>query len=170
MSFDGYLHERDGKRVLRVVLPLSVIIALVTIVWRDAWQVAIGLYLGALCGYAITPDADHTAMTREEYRAMRKWKVFGAVLVGYMTPYAYLVPHRSRLSHSIFPGTLLRILYVTWWLLGIILFLRFRFDLKILGIPFFASFCFGWSLQDIFHYHRDDLGFLGMRRRRVRHV
>ncbi len=169
-GFDGHLHEKDAKRVLRVVLPLSILIAIGTIVWRDAWQVGLGLYLGALCGYVITPDADHRAMTREEYRAMKKWGVFGAVLVGYMMPYAYLFPHRSRWSHSIFPGTVLRILYVTWWLIGLILLLRFQLDLKVLWIPFYSSFIFGWSLQDAFHYRRDNLGFLGMVRRRVRYV
>lgn len=169
-GFDGHLHEKDSRRALRVIGPLALAIALVTIVWRDAWQVALGLYLGALCGFAITPDADHRAMTREEYRAMKRWGFLGAILVGYMTPYAYMFPHRSRWSHSLFPGTILRILYVTWLMIGMIIFVRLNFDLTILWLPFYSSFIFGWSIQDILHYKRDNLGFFGMNRRRVHYV
>ncbi len=170
MGFDGHLHEKDAKRVLRVVGPLALAIALMTIAWRDAWQVGLGLYLGALCGYAITPDADHRTMTREEYRAMRKWGLLGAILVGYMTPYAFLFPHRSRWSHSMIPGTLIRILYVTWWLIVLTVLIRLKFNLNTLWMPFYFSMIFGWCLQDAFHYKRDDLGFLGINRRRVHRV
>jgi len=170
MGFDGHLHEKDARFVVKAFTPFCVAILIATILWRDAWQVALGLYLGILCGYAITPDADHLAMTREEYRAMKKWGILGAMLVGYMTPYAYIFPHRSRWSHSMIPGTLLRILYVTFPIIGLILLLHFNFNFTILRTPFYFSMIFGWCLQDAFHYKRDDLGFLGINRRRVRRV
>lgn len=170
MGFDGHLHEKDARLVLKIIGPFALAILLVTIIWRDAWQVGLGLYLGALCGYAITPDADHMAMTREEYRAMKKWGILGAILVGYMTPYAYLFHHRSRWSHSLFPGTLIRILYVTWWAILLAVLAQPKFNLTIPWIPFCSSMIFGWCLQDAFHYRRDDLGFLGINRRRVRKV
>lgn len=170
MGFDGHLHEKDAKRVLRVVGPLALAILLLTIVWRPAWQVAIGLYLGSLLGFAITPDADHKAMTREEYRAMKRWGILGALLVAYMTPYAYIFPHRSRWSHSLIPGTMLRILYVMLLPLCLVITVCLITDLEFPLSIGYVALCAGWMIQDAFHYKRDKLGFFGMNRRRVHYV
>lgn len=170
MSFDGYLHEGDAEKVIKFIGPIALAIAFMTIVWREAWQVGLGLYLGSLCGYAITPDADHKAMTREEYRAMKKWGFLGSLLVAYMTPYAYIFPHRSKWSHSLIPGTLLRILYVALPLLFLAIAVWTVYGIKIPISVGYVSFVIGWMIQDAFHYKRDKLGIFGMNRRRVRWV
>jgi uncharacterized metal-binding protein len=170
MGYDGHLHEKDARRVIRVFVPLSVLIAASFPVWREAWQVALGLFLGVLCGYAITPDADHKAMTREEYRAMKKWGILGAFLVAYMTPYAYLFPHRSKWSHSLIPGTILRILYVLLPLVILAVVLLIAYNVKVPLSVGYIAFVVGWMVQDAFHYKRDKLGLFGMIRRRVYYV
>jgi len=169
MGFDGHLHERDSKIAIRITIPLAIFVACFSVVWIGLLQIAIGMIIGSFSGFAVTPDADHLAMTREEYRAMKRWGLFGVLLVAYMTPYAYLIPHRSKLSHTIFPGTLIRMAYMS-----IIPTLLIIVSMKWLNIDTFPYWLyiglfFGWAAQDSLHYIRDGIGPFGTdRKRRVR--
>lgn len=73
---------------------------------------AFGIFFGYELGAYVEPDLDHRNMTYSEYAVMRKFGCLGALWVGFWTPYSYLVPHRSFLSHSVPVGTLVRFLYL----------------------------------------------------------
>lgn len=166
MSFDGHLHEKDARRIIRIMTVPYLSVAIATLFWRDAWLCSIGLLIGMWGGYAITPDADHTAMTREEYRAMKHWGLPGAILVAYMMPYAYIFPHRSRWSHSIFPGTLIRIAYVSVIPTLLLIALLNWIDIGMFPYWLYGGLIIAWSIQDMFHYIRDEIGPLGTNRKR----
>jgi uncharacterized metal-binding protein len=171
-SFDGYLHDRDGRWVIRALSPLCLIALIVCLVAIPFFPVLvyflhlpIGLWLGLLGGYWVTPDADHMGTTHEEYRAMRKLGFLGSLLVAWMIPYAYTFSHRSRKSHSIWPGTPIRFLWAT-----LPLFLISAAVAIWLGpayVIWYPIMLIGWSIQDIFHYKRDGLGYLGLKKRRI---
>lgn len=170
-QFDGWLHERDS---LRFAVPLTIAMLLsipVVFVWPGWLPIAIGSIAGAWLGWWLTPDIDNMGTTREEYRAIKKAKMFGVFWVAAWTPYAYLIKHRSILSHSII-GTVIRfsilllIVLGIWWIIIDLLFTEW--------IPFpwnwgiLACFC-TYAIQDMQHYVQDGLGILGLKRRRVRH-
>ena len=171
-SFDGYLHDRDGKLVMRVMAVLCsamtilcMILVLIEPMAIYFFHLPLGLWLGVVGGYWVTPDADHMGTTHEEYRAMRRLGFFGSLLVAWMTPYAYTFAHRSKGSHSIWPGTPIRFLWAT-----LILFIAcaaVAIWIDPLLVLWYPIMLIGWSIQDIFHYKRDGLGFLGLRKRRT---
>lgn len=164
-SFDGRLHEKDARSVLRAMVALCLILAPLALVSPGLIYIPIGLSLGSFGGYMVTPDADHMGTTHEEYKAMRKFGFLGSLLVAWMTPYAYTFRHRSKMSHSIWPGTPIRFLWATLPLLLVAI------ALMIWAGPIHAAWypimLVSWSLQDIFHYKRDGLGYLGLRKRRI---
>ena len=91
---------------------------------------AIGVPLGYLFGRYITPDLDQSNITKTEWDAMRKAKLFGVFFVMYWLPYGYLMKHRSTLSHSYILSSAIRMVYSFWWILflhpvNLVLFILF---------------------------------------------
>jgi hypothetical protein len=106
--------------------------------------------------------------THEEYRAMRKMGFAGSLLVAWMTPYAYTFPHRGMKSHSICPGTPIRFLWATFPLFLMVIAAVIYFGLPgFLYVIWYPVMLIGWSIQDMFHYKRDGLGYLGLKKRRI---
>jgi uncharacterized metal-binding protein len=168
-SYDGVLHEQDGQRVLYVLGILCLIVSPILFIHIEALPVLVGIACGALGGYFVTPDADHMSATREEYRLIRRFGVLGAAMMGYLTIYAVMFRHRSKGSHSIFPGTPFRVLFITWPTLFVPIFAivnKYNSTLVIFTLWYIAIFV-GWAIQDMFHYKRDNLGWLGMKNRRI---
>lgn len=165
-SYDGHLHARDAKVVGIFLTGLALSILPLALYWLPVWQVSLGILLGAWLGWWLTPDIDHTNSTQEEYRAMRKLGVLGAIWVGMWTPYAYLFKHRSIWSHSII-GTAIRF--------GMIFLVCFLFWLVVMKSIFGLEFPWSWgyvscfiayTIQDMVHYMRDEIGPFGLTRRR----
>lgn len=168
-GFDGHIHERQAKVVIVFFAIYSILFLGIYLVapGKWIWQVSLGMIVGAVGAWAITPDSDHLNMTHEEYRAIKKWGVFGALLVAYMTPYAAIFPHRSMWSHSIV-GSLIRIAWVMLVPAGIYCWIVVASPkLDLYWSWGYVSFVIVWCIQDCRHYKQDNLGWLGLRKRRV---
>ena len=166
-GYDGHLHEKDAKFIRKwLTILCSPVVGVNVLV--GLWPVAeffIGIILGGVMGWWATPDLDHTGMTREEYRAMKKFGILGSLWVALWTPYAFIFPHRSFWSHSVV-GTAIRFLIVMTTL-----FLLFTITKSIFGLgvkwPWtvgYVGFFLGWYVQDAAHYVRDGLDPLGIKK------
>lgn len=72
--------------------------------------VALGICLGTLVGWLITPDIDHHAITEEERRLIKHFGIFEHAWRLYWMPYEKLFKHRG-MSHTPVIGTLTRAIY-----------------------------------------------------------
>jgi uncharacterized metal-binding protein len=166
-SFDGQLHEKDTRRVSRLLRILSVPVAIsaVALGWGMALA-ALGLWFGSIMGWWLSPDLDHTAVTRSEYQAMKKG-CFGFAWVAFWTPYA-IIPHRSFLSHS-FVGTVGRVVIFLGCFIHVPLLALYNAVLTPeAGIEFstpwalYVGFAIACAVHDGAHYVRDGLDPLGI--------
>jgi len=118
--------------------------------------------LGFLIGYFVigrycSPDNDLIGMNLDDGRLMRELKIFGAIIVMWMTLYAYIGQifggHRSKFSHSYFFSTAIRII----WIFGIPLFIWYWNYLPITNeILFtFLGIFLGNSMSDGIHIYLD---------------
>ena len=172
--YDGWKHEKIALRVRWIVMFISIALLPLTFFWKDAVQVSIGLVFGSVMGWWVTPDIDHLSTTREEYRAIKKLGFLGALWVAYMTPYAYIFPHRSIWSHSII-GTVVRIVYISFLPIGVFILVCNKISeyTNLLESVTFADYYIilisifvGWFVQDMMHYLVDGIGPLGLKKRR----
>ena len=84
--------------------------------FTNSLLVSIGIPLGYLLGRVVTPDMDMIGITKTEWDILRKGKLLGVFFVMYWMPYAYLVSHRSFLSHSYIFSSFIRMIYMFWWI------------------------------------------------------
>lgn len=124
----------------------------------------IGYSFGSYC----TPDLDQIGLSSDEGRAMRKFGMLGVLWVMYWMPYAYLIPHRSPLSHWPYLGALIRILYLSipWVILLVVTgwWTWFQqFDPKEMAVCF-LGFWNGLSWADTIHFALDTKLFKKYRR------
>lgn len=123
---------------------------------------AIGLTVGGVCGWLVTPDADVDGITHEEVRWFKINPLLGHVWHLFWWPYGKMFKHRGS-SHIIFWGTLTRILYIVatvtlgqlLWVLclepnfiGADLFFVHLYN----SFPYFCRATYlAWSVQDAIH-------------------
>lgn len=129
-----------------------------------------GLIVGGLCGFLVTPDADHHVLTYEE----KRWKrvpILGPYMLEVFAGYGSKNRHRGR-SHWVVWGTLSRVVYfgrrfaadslLLAYVVGVVL-LGGSFDgsevsefvERLPGGDFFAWLLVGWVLQDTVHILTD---------------
>lgn len=64
-------------------------------------------------GLLFSPDLDLSNTGRHQGGGCKAWHRWKRMRLGWFwKPYGYLIPHRSEFSHTLIPGTLLRLLYV----------------------------------------------------------
>lgn len=109
----GKFHRKRWEEMRTFTLVVVVILLFLSLFY-DAylWLIALGLFFGYELGAFVEPDLDHRNITYSEYMVMRKMGCLGSLWVAFWTPYGYLIPHRSFLSHSIIVGTFIRFLYL----------------------------------------------------------
>lgn len=114
MSPTGAVHHNFWKTAW--FLPL--LIATMLFVLVGVWAVPVGIILGYAFGYYIDPDLDLMSTTSAEGR-MVKIPILGILLVTYWTPYGAIFrkQHRSFWTHSYIFSTVIRFVYMFWWLL-----------------------------------------------------
>lgn len=109
-------------------------------------------------GAIMDGDLDQIGLSSAEGRAMRAAGCIGVLWVMYWMPYAYIMPHRSFLSHFPYVSTAIRLAY----LFAPILALAYYFGvLGYLDHPIVFAGLFGlWSglgQADMIHYTLDIL-------------
>lgn len=90
----------------------------------------LGAALGCLAGVFVNPDLDVNGLTSSEWKLIKFSIVLGMLWTLAWLPYAFILKHRSFLSHSIILSTAIRIGYM-WlvllagaWLFGRVLGVR----------------------------------------------
>ena len=111
-------------------------------------------WLGCRMGIYLTPDQDVNHKTYIELKLIHNHnplvRLFGRLSYIYWLPYAWLIPHRSILSHGVVIGTLIRVVYAFWWL--ILLYLSYLHALWQTGIDIFQ--------HEVYTYHMPVLSLL----------
>ena len=140
---DGRTHARIASGVT-----LAVSVAALPVGVHDS-AAALALIVGAVAGFAISPDLDLEGRTEDEARMWRISPVLGFLWQTYWYPYALLIPHRHWLSHAPGIGTFIRMLYVGWWIPLIA-----PVDWRFVVVMWLA-----WCVQDIAHLAADGWRF-----------
>lgn len=126
-SYDGAEHHTAWKRgwVCIPILSFALMISLVLIGWpvSTASQIPLWMHIFYFIGRWIGPDQDQLSNTSGDNRMYRELGIFGLVFGFWWLIYAYLMfviakilgiahpwygAHGTWLTHSIFPGTVLR--------------------------------------------------------------
>lgn len=107
----------------KIFFPLAVLLSVA--VGVVMWDIYAGLlvFAGYLLGAICDPDLDQISITGAEGRAMRQFGLLGVLYSAYWMPYAYLIPHRSWVSHSIGISTAIRLIYLMLIPLGVATYL-----------------------------------------------
>lgn len=110
---DGIHHSNVQKAGWIVVAPASLYAGLTI---HPA--IGMGIGLGYFLGRYVNCDADISGLTSAEGFAINELKIFGYVLVAYMTFYGIVFRrmHRSIFTHGPFLSTAIRWIYLFWWL------------------------------------------------------
>jgi len=74
---------------------------------------------GVLVGTLIDPDLDMVQITRSEWQMGQAVGIVSRLWVWFWWPYAWLVPHRSWISHKPLVGTVIRVAYLLFPLLAV---------------------------------------------------
>ena len=110
----------------------------------------VAFLVGALAGLVLSPDLDQDSKVYSHYitrTVFGKWAE--VLLLTYFYPYSRSIPHRSSLSHAPVIGTLLRVVYVFWWV-----FLLYP---EILLSQYFAVAALALATVDTMHWCADYL-------------
>lgn len=97
----------DGNAHQRATLALTAVIGATAVVGIAPQALALPAAAGALAGLWCHPDRDLPAAKID-----RQFGILGLPGALIWTPYAYIVKHRSRLSHWPIVGTIGRIVYL----------------------------------------------------------
>ena len=116
--------------------------------FTNSLLISIGIPLGYLLGRVVTPDMDMIGITKTEWDILRKGKLLGVFFIMYWMPYAYLVSHRSYLSHSYMFSSFIRMIYMFWWVM-------FLHPINLVLFILFGIF-FGLSVSDGIHIWADE--------------
>lgn len=135
--------------------PVAIAIAAHNVMTSPTPAAAAGIIAGYTLGRWIDPDLDQFGITSAEWRAVRELRFLGVLIAMYFMPYAYLVPHRSFISHAPVIGTAIRLVYMAApWIALAILLQWIPPDWFISGtVGLFA----GLALSDGFHWAADVL-------------
>lgn len=166
-GYDGWLHEKDAKKIGRALRILSPLPALMyPVIGADGLLIGAGVFFGSFMGLWLSPDLDHMATTRTEYQAIKRGGPIGWFWVAFWTWYAAIIPHRSFWSHSVI-GTLIRAAIFISVFIHLPVWAVLRFGLNInFGIqtawPFYLGITASLIIHDAAHYLRDGLDPLGL--------
>jgi len=142
---NGIHHDNVHKAGWAVIGPSSLFAILINP------YIGFGMIAGYALGRYLNPDADLVGISYAEGMALRHFSVLGWVWVGYWTPYgaAFKRLHRSVWTHFPFLSTIIRYIYLLWWLPLV--------DIKWTGefMAFIISMWFATSLSDMGHYVSD---------------
>ena len=130
------------------------------IYFNDLWLIRCGFTV-AVWEWLCTPDVDYAARRRPN-----GW--FWRIICAFWLPYSWMVPHRSRFSHSLLYGLPCRVLYIVCWpiLLWIVLVTLGGENPDINWIAFdprrYTWLLAGAALADIVHLAKDGYGLVEM--------
>jgi len=113
---------------------------------------------GALAGLLLTPDLDVNGGSISNHHARKLGgSIFGLAWALIWTPYSYLIPHRSPLSHFPLIGTALRLGYLVL-LATLILSVFHLAGVGMPALPAWWPWAFaGLALADLLHFILDNL-------------
>lgn len=156
----------SGKAHATASVLLTVPAGLLAFGMGGNWDAALACATGSLLGVLLSPDLDVNNPIHSNYIVGKYFGcIGGAAWFAFWRPYAWLLPHRSPLSHWPVLGTLLRLLYIIllsaplWFLITLILFGTGE-SLPVPGPALQESI--GWAiiglmLSDTMHYIMDYL-------------
>lgn len=157
---NGKVHYKIWKRSWFLAITMAIILLVAA---SQYWLAAAFIPVGYFMGRYFSPDLDLVGINSDESRMMDDFKIFGAFMVAYWFPYAYLMRfigigrkgHRNFFSHFPVVSTIIRFLY-----LAIPVILAFYyFDLPVR--PEYAlivtGVLVGMSIADTLHWAADML-------------
>jgi len=167
----GNVHRAVWKANIPRVITLTLgVIVIFHRFWWSYWFAGV-LLLSYLSGKYIEPDLDQPALTVSDSSMKRDFPIVGYLMVLWWTIYAYVVfalalitgktngylgGHRTWASHSIFPGTVLRQIWldipimVPFWI--------FNWDVNQSIIPIVLGQFAGLAINDLLHLKYDRKG------------
>ena len=167
----GKVHRVVWKaNIPRVILLTLGVIAIFYRFWWTYWFAGI-LFLSYLSAKYIEPDLDQPALTTSDSSMIRDFPLVGYLFAIWWTGYAYLIfvfavvtrttngylgGHRTRTSHSIIPGTVLRQLWADIPIIA--LFWVFNWNVNPSIIPIVLGQFAGLAINDFLHLKYDRKG------------
>lgn len=146
-----------AKASVALAVPCSLAAAAYT---SGDYAAMIGAGLGCLAGISIGPDLDQEAISRQEWKIIRRTLGLGFLFLLFWWPYATLHKHRG-FSHTPVLGTLGRILYIVL-MVGVpcLLLLLFGVKLEFPSLPVsvwrgLVWSVFGLIVSDFAHWAMD---------------
>jgi uncharacterized metal-binding protein len=116
---------------------------------------------GCLAGLLIEPDLDVDGITQSERLLLKNILPLGVVWYIVWYPYAWVISHRSRISHFPILGTLGRLLYLSLWVFTIAALLgqvgALYGWLQTVPLPYVAAFVAGLVIADVGHWIADGM-------------
>ena len=158
----GIVHAKVARNVMYVTWVGSTFLTAYELLSLES---ALGLSVGALAGYLVTPDSDIENPTYEDARVYFHWgKAMGVLWEGFWGDYARKYSHRG-ISHKPFRGTASRWAYVSLRLvipffIALTMFMpEWLFSLEwthvYYGFKFSIASYVMHSIQDIIHLKYD---------------
>ena len=148
----------DGKTHATATTALIFPVAMASLLLHpsDPFSAMAAGAIGCATGLIIDPDLDIDDITRSEWQMIKKLWIVGMLWVTLWYPYAWLIPHRSPLSHWPLLGTAGRVLYLLLWikLLGMILDVPVPIQLIVTNSLFMIWF-YGLAVADTAHFIMD---------------
>ena len=150
---------KDHARASKFIAPVAAFGTGAFVHWASddlAWAAlaaAGGLVGCALVGQVLSPDLDQEDLTRSDWIVLRRLGPFAGLWLAYFYPYAWLIPHRSAISHFPVISTAIRIIY----LCAPLWFIRDWIAAKMtVEIAVFLTGCLtGLMVSDTAHYYMD---------------
>jgi hypothetical protein len=122
----GYVHRNVWKRQLLWVIPITlIVITFIHTRWTTLF--ALSFLVSYFSGKYIEPDLDEVSLTASDNSVLKDFPIVGYIFVFWWIIYAlfinfvarltgklkgYLGGHRTIFSHSVFPGTVLRMIWL----------------------------------------------------------
>lgn len=141
-----------GKTHAKFSLMLAPVVAVATLAITRDPMYAIAGGLGCLAGIPLTPDLDQEGISSSEYWII-KWTLgLGFLWTMVWFPYALLCPHRSFISHFPIISTLIRLMYLSFFVT-----IAYYLGLYLPAIPiiYLIWFVAGLIVSDSVHWALD---------------
>ncbi len=147
----GFFHHRIYKSCYIIMIPTSIYL----IFWNPIF--GIGSILGYLFGRYCDPDWDIATGSSAEFRAINELKIFGYVLYGISSFYGavFMRHHRSMITHFPVLSTVIRLIFLFWWIGLLYYFNVIQFDWWQLWLG--LGIIFGLSESDLNHWLCDSI-------------
>ena len=142
----------NGRQHAEALQLAAVPVGMLAYVVSNDVETAVAVAIGVLVGIIIDPDLDMVQPTHSEWQMRQALGIIGKVWQWYWLPYAWLVPHRSWISHKPIIGTAIRVSYL------LILPLVFVPTLaQLVANKYFFVGLIGLAAADIIHWFMDGL-------------